>query len=90
MTAAQTNLYQQVVKVTQDYLGPAAERFVTRQIQTHLHKQPEQLTENDLAGLVDWIKVAIALLTEDGKMVDDFTNALLRLSNKQVNYTNGG
>jgi hypothetical protein len=88
VAAAKTNLYQQVVKVTQDYLGPAAERFVTRQIQTHLRKQPEALTQADLAKLVDWIKVAIALLTEDAKMVDDFTKELLALS-KEVNYSNG-
>lgn len=82
MVGAQANLYQQVVKITQDYLGPAAERFVSRQIQTHLHKQPDALTEKDLAELVDWIKIAVALLTEDGKMVDDFVRSLLDLGKK--------
>lgn len=84
MVGTQTNLYQQVVKVTQDYLGPAAERFVSRQIQTHLHKQPEALTEKDLVALVDWIKIAIALLTEDSKMVDDYARTLLTLGGKRV------
>lgn len=83
MVGAQTSLYRQVVKVTQDYLGPAAERFVSRQIQTHLHKQPDALTEKDLVALVDWIKIAIALLTEDSKMVDDYARTLLALGGRQ-------
>ncbi len=84
MTDAERTLYKQVVKITQDYLGPAAERFVTRQIETHLQKQPEDLTKKDLVQLVDWLKIAIALLTEDGKMVDDFANSLLKLGKQQA------
>lgn len=73
-------VYQQVVAVTTEYLGPAAERFITRQIKTHLGKKPEELTKADVAKLVDWMKLAIALLTEDGKMVDDFTKSLLAIA----------
>lgn len=80
---AETKLYPQVVKVTQDYLGPAAERFIARQIETHLKKKPEELTKEDLAKLIDWVKIAIALLTEDGKTVDDFTESLLKLAGKK-------
>lgn len=75
----QTTLYKQVIDVTADYLGPAAQRFIDRQIETHLQKQPEQLTKADLTKLVDWIKIVIALLTEDKKTVDNFTEELLRL-----------
>lgn len=81
---AAASLYQQVVKVTREYLGPATERFISRQIQTHLRKQPEDLTESDLAELVDWVKIAIALLTEDAKLVDDFARSLLKLGEKQA------
>lgn len=80
MPAKQPNLYEQVVNVTMEYLGPATERFITRQIKTHIGKEPEDLTEDDLEKLVDWIKLAIALLTEDNKMVDDFSRSLLELS----------
>ena len=76
-------LYNKVVDVTTGYLGPAAEKFITRQIQAHLGKSPDQLTEEDIVKLTDWVKVAIALLTEDGKMVDDFTQALLELAHKK-------
>lgn len=74
-------VYDQVLEVTTDYLGPAAERFITRQIKVHLGKKPDELTKADVAKLVDWLKVAIALLTEDNKMVDDFTRDLLKISN---------
>lgn len=84
MTTAQATLYDDVVKVTTSYLGPAAERFIARQIQTHLDKKPEELTKEDLVKLVDWIKIAIALLTEDGHVVDEFTKSLLKLANVKV------
>ena len=82
MNVRQDTLYERVVDVTMEYLGPAAERFVARQIKTHIKKEPEDLSEEDLEKLVDWIKLAIALLTEDSKMVDDFTESLLSLSSK--------
>ena len=86
MSVKQHTLYEQVVDVTMEYLGPAAERFITRQIKTHIGKEPEDLTEDDLEKLVDWIKLAIALLTEDSKMVDDFSKSLLQLSKKRMGH----
>lgn len=74
-------LYKKLVQVTTDYLGPAAERFISRQIETHLHKTPDQITPEDIVKLVDWVKLAVALLTEDSKMVDDFTKSVLELGN---------
>lgn len=74
------NLYQQVVDVTASYLGPAAERFISRQIQTHLGKRPEELEEEDLEKLTDWVKIAIAFLTEDEKIVKDYSESLIKLS----------
>jgi hypothetical protein len=76
----EVTLYSQVVSITTSYLGPAAERFIARQIQTHLNKQPDELTKQDLAKLVDWIKIAIALLTEDGKVVEEYSASLMALS----------
>ena len=78
-----SGLYDEVVDLTKSYLGPAAERFITRQIKTHLNKKPEELSPEDLAKLADWIKVAIALLTEDAKIVQDYTNSLLKLAKKK-------
>lgn len=80
---AKTKLYQEVVNLTKSYLGPAAERFITRQIKTHIHKNPDELNPQDLAKLADWIKVAIALLTEDSQIVQDYVNNLLKLAKKK-------
>ncbi len=74
MTTA--NLFEQVVQVTYVYLGPAADRFVTRQITNHLSKQPEQLAPRDLPELIDWIKLAMGFLTEDQTMVDAYITRL--------------
>ena len=76
----QDTLYDRVVEVTVYYLGPAAERFVARQIEMHIGKEPSDLTEDDLEKLVDWIRLAIALLSEDSELVDEFTQSLLALA----------
>jgi len=70
-------IQDKVIDISRDYLGPAAERFVNRQISTHLKKSPEQLTVQDLPKLVDWIRLAFALLTNDSRLVDEYTGRLL-------------
>lgn len=71
------SLYDEVVEITYDYLGPAAPRFIAREIEAHLAKKPEKLTKADIPVLLDWSKLALALLTDDSKMVDDFSKRLL-------------
>lgn len=71
-----TTCYDKVVDVTNKYLGPAANRFIDRQIENHLHKLPEKLTAKDLLILTDWIKVAVSLLTEDKKIVEKYIKEL--------------
>ena len=73
------NIYQQAVEITKDYLGPAAERFINRQILFHLQKEPNLLTKKDIPQLAEWVKVSIAVLTDDKKMVDEFTERMLKL-----------
>jgi hypothetical protein len=74
-------LYTEVVDVTYDYLGPAADRFVTRQIRSHLGKAPEQLRKRDLRDLISWIKIAMSLLTDDEQLVNKYVTDLIRLAN---------
>ncbi len=76
------SLYDSVVQVTADYLGPAAGRFIDRQIENHLNKPPSSLRKKDLEILVDWAKVAIALLTEDSAVVDEYGKRLSKLGTK--------
>ena len=80
MDASNNQLYQKVVKVTYVYLGPAAERFISRQVQNHLHKEPELLSQSDLLKLIDWIRIAVSLLTEDIEIIEEYANQLERLA----------
>jgi hypothetical protein len=65
-------LYDEVITVTRKYFGPAADRFITRQIRSHLNKEPEHLCRRDLAALIDWIILATAMLFEDEKLVSSY------------------
>lgn len=76
----EATIYDDVVSITYRYLGPAAERFVTRQIQNHLSKNPHQLKKNELTGLIDWFKIAMALLSDDEKLVHQYAVDLKTLA----------
>ena len=80
MDTSGNQLYQKVVRVTHVYLGPAADRFIARQVQNHLHKAPEDLSESDLLMLIDWIRIAVSLLTEDGEIIEEYASQLQRLA----------
>ena len=80
MNGNSDNLYDKVVWVTYAYLGPAADRFVSRQIRNHLHKEPEQLKKNDLKNLIDWINIAMNLLSNDDRLVARYVAELQELS----------
>jgi hypothetical protein len=75
------SIYKSVVEITHEYLGPAADRFISRQVRNHLHKEPEKLTRADLSRLVDWIRVTVALLTDDSKLIEEYIEQLQQLSN---------
>ncbi len=75
-------VYKQAVDITRDYLGPAADRFLSRQIAYHLHKEPHELTSRDIPGLAEWAKVSIAILSEDRKVVDEFSKRIMSLAAK--------
>jgi hypothetical protein len=74
------HLYDNIVAVIEYYLGPAAQRFVDRQIQSHLQKSPEEVTAEDLDRLSDWIKVSMSLLTDDRQTVEECIKKLLQLT----------
>jgi hypothetical protein len=77
---AHTTIYEQVVLITHRYLGPAANRFVARQVSNHLHKAPGKLSSADLLNLIDWIRVAVSLLTEDSRIVEEYIAELQKLA----------
>lgn len=77
------SLYQEVVTVTEHYFGPAADRFIARQVHNHLNKNPEILRKEDLAGLTKWISLAMALLVDDEKLIKKYVSELEKLVDKQ-------
>lgn len=85
LETSSNQLFDKVVRITQVYLGPAAERFITRQIRNHLHKTPDNLSHEDLLSLIDWIRVAVSMLTEDIAIVEEYANQLERLARPQTN-----
>ncbi len=78
------SLYDSVIQITSDYLGPAAERFIDRQIENHLNKSPRDLRQKDLEVLIDWARVAVALLTEDRAIVEEYSKRLANLGKKST------
>jgi hypothetical protein len=80
MAQPANSLYDQVVKVTDVYLGPAAERFIARQVENHLHKPPQRLSQSDLLSLIDWIRVVVSLITDDSDIVEEYVDELRKLA----------
>lgn len=78
--AQHTPLYFEAVQVAEEYLGPAGERFLRRQIEEHLHIAPEDLEQKNLAKLIKWSSIAFALLTNNQKDIEAFTNDLKSLT----------
>ncbi len=75
-----TNLYENILGITTDYLGPAAQRFIDRQIAFHLHKKPDEITKDDLPNLVGWVSISLASLTEDTNAVKDCADRISDLA----------
>ncbi|HSX43557.1 MAG TPA: hypothetical protein VLF59_05750 [Candidatus Saccharimonadales bacterium] len=69
---SKNNLYEEVVTITYQYLGPAADRFVIRQIRNHLQKDPAALRRKDLRQLIDWIEIAMRLISNDHAVIDQY------------------
>jgi hypothetical protein len=86
---AKTTLYNEVVHVTYDYLGPAADRFVGRQIRNHLQKDPNELQRRDLKQLIDWIELAMRLISDDSRVIDSYMADLEVLTKPNTTTTHG-
>ena len=87
MTQTEITLTERVIEVTSDYLGPAARRFVQRQVKVHFNKPVDKLEPKDIPPLADWSKLALGLLTSDQSMVDKFQNDLLALTKNTAKTT---
>jgi hypothetical protein len=85
----QSTLYDEVVNVTYDYLGPAADRFVVRQIRNHLQKDPGELRRKDLRSLIDWIQLAMRLISDDSQVIDRYMADLESLATSKKSIPDG-
>ncbi len=74
------SLYEEVVDIVTDYLGPAAERYIKRQVDFHMEKSAEELTKEDVGQMAEWVRSSLGLLTQDKKMVDECADRLVALS----------
>ena len=75
------DLYEEIVIISRDYLGPAGQRFVDRQIIFHLNKYPQDLKKEDVPKLVEWMKVTLALFANDPKAISECSQRILKLAN---------
>ena len=73
------SLFEQAVAVIEDYLGPAAPRFLARQVSFHLGKAPADLTRDDIPRLVEWTRATLVLLTSDKALVQECVARLSEL-----------
>lgn len=73
-------IYEQLVQITHAYLGPAADRFIARQVENHLHKSPQELSAEDLDVLIDWIRVVVSLITENSEIIEEYADELQQLA----------
>lgn len=64
-------LYNTVLKILTDYLGPVSGRFLDRNIRSHLKKEPAELIPEDLPKIVEWIRITIGMVSRDSKMADE-------------------
>lgn len=81
---AHASVYLKAVEISEEYLGPTAERFLRRQIDTHLGITPENLKPIHMPILAQWTELAFALLTKDSQEVNDYTKNLLSLGVKKT------
>ena len=71
--------YQDLVKLSENYFGPATKRFLTTQIKHHLHKTPAQLTYKDIPELTDWLRLALAVVTNDTLKINEYTDLVNKI-----------
>jgi hypothetical protein len=81
--------YKKAVKISEEYLGPAGERFIRRQIITHLHIEPEDLKDSQLNELAEWLHGAFAVITKDINYVNEYVNRILSLSSENITQPAG-
>lgn len=83
-------LRENIIKVMNDYLGPASERFVDRNIEGHLNKKPEELSKEDIAKLANWIKISLGVISSSAEIAQEAVDRMLEAAEAKEHAKNGG
>ncbi len=62
-----TTLYQNILTISEKYLSKDAQKFLDRQIDSHLKKSPGEIVPEDRAELAKWCMVSASLLVGKAK-----------------------
>ncbi|MFO8101153.1 MAG: hypothetical protein R6U37_03150 [Dehalococcoidia bacterium] len=73
-------LYDEVIDVARSYLGPAATKFVNRQVRAHLEIDGSQLTYSDIDELAEWCYTSSKVLMDEMK-AREFSEQIRALRN---------
>ena len=60
-------LYNDVINLARPYLGPAAEKFVSRQVSAHLNVKSDQIARQHMEELSKWCLISGKLVMDDAK-----------------------
>ena len=63
-------LYDDAVKLAKEYIGPAGQKFIDRQISSHLSIEPAQLAAGNMAELAKWCLSSGKMLIGDDKAAE--------------------
>lgn len=83
MPTPKLTTYQKVIAVCEEYLGPAGERFIRRQIKTHLNIEPEKISKSHLHELANWSSLTFAVLTSNADEVEEFAKKLSSIAKEK-------
>ena len=72
-------LYDDVVALSKNYLGPAAAKFVDRQINTHLKIELSQLRAENMEELAKWCFISGKLLMDNKAEAKEYSEKVKAL-----------
>ena len=71
-------LYDDVISLASLYMGPAAGKFVSRQLSAHLQVEPTRLNKQHLDELAKWVFISGKLLMSEPK-AQEFSDGVKKL-----------
>jgi hypothetical protein len=72
------SLYDDVVTIAKEYIGPAGQKFIDRQLESHLNLKPADLNKTNLFELSKWCFASGRLIidAEEARSFQGRINAL--------------